>query len=285
MGNKRKRNEGNGAPSPVSTNASFDKQDHLQNVIITVVTVAVIAIVVILAVVLGHLERTAEKKPSPSVTYEEYATDAPSPNADMAAIRQEIDSMSVEDFNETVRKTDYVKITIKGYGDVIVRLRKDIAPITVANFQSLVEKGFYNGLTIHRVVKGFAIQGGDPKGDGSGGSESSITGEFTTNGVRNDLSHIAGVISMARKPDQYNSATSQFMICNANATEQLDGTHAAFGYVVAGYETVLLVSDVEVTAGSGEVSRPKVPVIIEKICFVAKKPGSTTADTIQETNG
>ncbi|MBQ9151495.1 MAG: peptidylprolyl isomerase [Clostridia bacterium] len=203
----------------------------------------------------------------------------------MAAIRQEIDSMKVDGFIETVRATNYVKISVKDFGDVIVRLRGDIAPTTVENFKKLVAEGFYDGLTIHRVVKGFAIQGGDPKGDGSGGSEDTILGEFTSNGVRNDLSHIAGVISMARKTDDYNSATSQFMICNADATATLDGTHAAFGYVVAGYETVLMVSNVEVTLGSGEVSRPKETVTIEKICFVTQKSATASTEASPETNG
>jgi peptidyl-prolyl cis-trans isomerase B (cyclophilin B) len=142
----------------------------------------------------------------------------------------------------------------------------------VKNFQKLVMDKFYDGLTVYRVVKGFAIQSGDPNGDGSGGSDATVPGEFTSNGVRNDLSHILGVISMARKADGYNSATSQFMICNSDtAAESLDTLSAAFGYVVAGMEVILTVSEVEVTLGSGEVSRPVEPILIEKICFVYKK--------------
>lgn len=202
-------------------------------------------------------------------TFDAYATDAPEPNADMAAISQEIDSRRVMDFKETVQRTEYVKITVRDYGQVVIRLRPDIAPETVANFSNLVQKGFYDGLTVFRVIKGFAIQTGDPKGDGSGGSDTPVRGEFINNGVQNDLSHIPGVITMARKADQYNSATSQFMICNGpDAAAALDGAHAAFGYVVAGMEVILAISEVEVTLGSGEISRPVQPIVIEKICFV-----------------
>lgn len=206
------------------------------------------------------------------ITFDAYATDKPTPNADMNAIRAEIDSMRVDEFSETLRKTQYVKISVKDYGDVILRLRPDIAPETVENFSALVAEGFYDGLTVHRVVKGFVIQSGDPKGDGSGGSEKTVVGEFSANGIRNDLSHITGVISMARRGDGYNTATSQFMICNSDtAAESLDTLSAAFGYVVAGMEVILTVSEVEVTLGSGEVSRPVEPIVIEKICFVYKK--------------
>lgn len=211
-------------------------------------------------------------RPEPeTVTYPEYATDKPPLNADMAAIAEEIDSLRVDEFTETLRKTAYVKVSIRGYGDFVIRLRSDIAPLTVENFSSLVASGFYDGLTVHRVIKGFVIQMGDPKGDGSGGSEKTVMGEFSYNGVRNDLSHIPGVVTMARKGDQYDSATSQFMVCNADASATLDGGHAAFGYVVAGMNVVLTVSETEVTLGSGEISRPVEPIVIEKICFVAKK--------------
>lgn len=203
-------------------------------------------------------------------TFDAYATDAPPLNADMAAVLREIDSLRVADFTETVRKTEYVKITIRDYGEVVIRLRSDIAPETVENFSNLVQKKFYDGLTVFRVIKGFAIQTGDPKGDGSGGSDTPVLGEFSYNGIQNDLSHVAGVITMARKADEYNSATSQFMICNADASDTLDGANAAFGYVVAGMEVILTVSEVEVTLGSGEISRPVDPIVIEKICFVTR---------------
>ncbi len=194
---------------------------------------------------------------------------------DMDEVRAEINSMKVTDFTETEEKTDYVKITIKDYGDVVVRLREDIAPETVENFQDLVSDKFYDGLTIHRVLKGFMIQGGDPKGDGTGSSAQKIKGEFSKNNVRNDLFHIKGVISMARSNDM-NSASCQFFICNADASGTLDGSYAGFGYVVAGLEVVDAVSDVKVsakpndTSSEPEVSWPVETITIEKIRFVTK---------------
>ena len=199
------------------------------------------------------------------------------PNAgacNMAEIQAEIDTMRVGDFAETSGVTEYVKFTVRDHGEFVIRLRADIAPITVENFQSLVAQGFYDGLTFHRVMKNFMIQGGDPKGDGTGGSGTTIKGEYAVNGVRNDLSHIAGVISMARRGDPYyDSATSQFFICNADASGSLDRKYAGFGYVVAGLEVVLMVSDVEVkyNAYGTERSVPVEPVVIEKACFVEKQ--------------
>lgn len=189
---------------------------------------------------------------------------------DMNAVISEIDSMSVGSFTETTEKTEFVKFTVKDHGEFVVRLRADIAPITVENFQKLVSEKFYDGLTFHRIIKGFMIQGGDPKGDGTGGSGTPIKGEFSQNGVRNQLSHVAGVISMARQSMPLDSATSQFFVCNADASRSLDGGYAAFGYVVAGMETVLMISDVEVTSNGREMSKPVEKVVIEKVCFVTK---------------
>ena len=135
------------------------------------------------------------------------------------------------------RDISYVEMKVKDYGKIVILLDATTAPITVANFLKLVESGFYDGLTFHRIIKDFMIQGGDPAGNGSGGSSETIKGEFSSNGYENDIKHIRGVISMARSnsPD---SASSQFFICNADATESLDGSYAAFGYVVDGMSVV-----------------------------------------------
>ena len=130
----------------------------------------------------------------------------------------------------------YAEICIEKYGNIIILLDATTAPITVANFVSLVKDGFYDGLTFHRVIVDFMIQGGDPNADGTGGSAVDIEGEFASNGHQNDISHIRGVISMARS-EAPNSASSQFFICNADATG-LDGNYAAFGYVVKGMKVV-----------------------------------------------
>ena len=137
-----------------------------------------------------------------------------------------------------------VEMSVKDFGVITLELYPDKAPITVENFVNLANEGFYEGLTFHRVYKGFMIQGGDPNGDGTGGSENKIKGEFSSNGVENDLSHVRGVISMARSqaPD---SASSQFFICDADSTF-LDGNYAAFGMVVKGMDVVDAIADIEV---------------------------------------
>ena len=143
------------------------------------------------------------------------------------------------------------EITIAGSeaGSFTMELYPEHAPITVANFISLVEKGFYNGLTFHRIAEGyygpFVAQGGDPKGNGTGGA-TPIKGEFAVNGVNNTLSHTRGVVSMARRGDSYDSGSCQFFICyNGNYTSALDGQYAAFGKVIEGMEVVYSFLDVE----------------------------------------
>ena len=135
------------------------------------------------------------------------------------------------------RDIKYVEICFEDYGKCVVLLDATTAPLTVANFISLVEDGFYDGLTMHRIIKDFMIQGGDPNGDGTGGSQNKVKGEFKENGHENDISHKRGVISMARS-QEYDSASSQFFICNADASESLDGSYAAFGYVVEGLDVI-----------------------------------------------
>ena len=136
------------------------------------------------------------------------------------------------------RNISYVEMSIEDYGKVTILLDATTAPKTVENFLKLVNSGFYDGLTFHRIIKDFMIQGGDPKGNGTGGSSTQIYGEFLENGYANDMPHIKGVISMARGGNDNNSASSQFFICNADARQSLDGKYAAFGYVVEGLEII-----------------------------------------------
>lgn len=140
------------------------------------------------------------------------------------------------DYSSDVKENPIVTITMENDQKIVLELQPSVAPNTVANFISLVEKGFYDGLIFHRVIPGFMIQGGDPSGDGSGGPEYSIKGEFSSNGFENNLKHERGVISMARTSDP-NSAGSQFFIMVEEASS-LDGEYAAFGKVVEGMETV-----------------------------------------------
>ena len=134
-----------------------------------------------------------------------------------------------------------VKIDIECYGVITVELDEKSAPNTVENFINLANSGFYNGLTFHRIIKDFMIQGGDPLGNGMGGSDKNIIGEFMANGINNTLSHTRGAISMARA-SAFNSASSQFFIVHKNS-EFLDGQYAAFGYATEGIEVVDKICD------------------------------------------
>lgn len=158
--------------------------------------------------------------------------------------------------------THHAEIDIQDYGTVTVELDGDAAPITVQNFMDLANAGFYNGLTFHRIIAGFMMQGGDPNGKGTGGSENTIKGEFSANGVENPLSHIRGAISMARAKDM-DSASSQFFICHADSTF-LDGQYACFGYVTDGMDVVDAVCEAaQPTDDNGTIPADQQPVITE----------------------
>ncbi len=156
--------------------------------------------------------------------------------------------------------THHAEMVVKDYGTVKMELYADIAPITVANFAKLVNEGFYNGLTFHRIMFGFMIQGGDPLGNGTGGSDEEIKGEFALNGVENSISHTRGTISMARA-SAYNSASSQFFIMHQDYTG-LDGAYAAFGKVTDGMEVVdKICENVIPVDNNGTVLKNEQPVI------------------------
>lgn len=157
-------------------------------------------------------------------------------------------------------KTYYADIVIADYGTITVELDGEAAPITVENFVSLAKEGFYDGLTFHRIMKGFMMQGGDPDGNGTGGSDTKIKGEFAENGVQNDLSHTRGAISMARAMDM-DSASSQFFIVHQDSTF-LDGSYAAFGYVTEGMEVVDAICEAALPIdNNGTIPAEKQPVI------------------------
>lgn len=151
-------------------------------------------------------------------------------------------------------------ISVKDYGDIVVQLDETAAPLTVENFVALAKEGFYDGLTFHRIIDGFMIQGGDPLGNGTGGSDETIKGEFSGNGVDNPISHVRGVISMARSNDP-DSASSQFFIVQSDST-YLDGQYAAFGHVTSGMDIVdQICQDVPVQDNNGTVNAEDQPVI------------------------
>lgn len=169
------------------------------------------------------------------------------------------DALSVED------EENIVYIDIEKYGLIAVKLDPENAPITVENFKKLASEGFYDGLTFHRIIENFMIQGGDPLGNGTGGSGKTIKGEFALNGVENNIPHVAGTISMARG-DSYNSASSQFFIVHetsSNNSKSLDGKYAAFGKVVMGMDIVNAIATVPTNASD----KPYTPIIIRTVAL------------------
>ena len=155
----------------------------------------------------------------------------------------------------------HAEIVIKDFGTVKLELDGDTAPITVQNFMDLANAGFYDGLTFLRIMDGFMIQGGDPNGNGTGGSDHNIKGEFAANGVNNPISHKKGVISMARAPQDFDSASSQFFIVQADS-EFLDGQYAAFGNVTEGMEFVdIIAKEAKPIDDNGTIPAEEQPVI------------------------
>ena len=152
-----------------------------------------------------------------------------------------------------------VVIEMENGAKIEIELYPDVAPITVKNFEKLVSEGFYDGLTFHRIIPGFMIQGGDPLGNGMGGADENIEGEFRANGHNNTLKHTRGVISMARAFNP-NSASSQFFIMHADAPH-LDGQYAAFGKVISGIEAVDEIAEIPTDYND----RPKIAVRMKKV--------------------
>ena len=198
---------------------------------VLIVTAAVAALILIVGVVFGVISAVKNK------------TDAAGGDNDASA--------------EPVN----VEITVKDYGVIKLELDPATAPITVANFVKLAKEGFYDGLTFHRIIAGFMIQGGDPEGNGNGGSGENIKGEFSANGVENNISHKRGVISMARNSVSMDSASSQFFICQEDSPH-LDGNYAAFGHVTEGMDVVdAIANDAQPTDKNGTIPPAQQPVI------------------------
>ena len=155
----------------------------------------------------------------------------------------------------------HIEIEVKDKGTIAAALNANAAPITVSNFCNLANSGFYDGLTFHRIIEGFMIQGGDPNGDGTGGSGTEIKGEFSANGVQNAITHVRGTISMARSSSNYDSASSQFFIMHKTDTT-LDGQYAGFGTVTSGMEIVDdLAENTPVEDANGTVAPENQPII------------------------
>ena len=178
------------------------------------------------------------------------------------AVEEKVEKDTVEEETEPADEAElhHIKIVVKDYGTIEAELDASAAPITVENFMKLAEEGFYDGLTFHRIISGFMIQGGDPKGNGTGGAEKTIKGEFAANGVVNPIKHVRGTLSMARSQNP-DSASSQFFIMHEDA-EHLDGQYAGFGHVTAGMEVVdKICEEAQPVDGNGTIPEEAQPVI------------------------
>ena len=229
-----------------SINAQKEKERKQKRNIIIALSIAVAVVVIIAAIVIIS-----------SANKETYVP--------LEQIQDEIDAYSAADFVESEKESKYIIIKVKNYGDIVCELRADIAPITVKNIKKLVSEKFYDGLIFHRVIEDFMIQGGGVTQSYTQKESASIKGEFSSNGVKNDLLHYRGVLSMARTSVK-DSASSQFFIMH-KTSPHLDGDYAAFGYVLAGMDVVDKIAVVE-TNGS---NMPLEDVIIESIRFANKK--------------
>lgn len=195
----------------------------------------------------------------PTVT-PKMATEEEAEAAGFTDASENDDAIVVLDTSRELTGIHHADISIRDYGDIQVELDADTAPVTVTNFVKLVQDQFYDGLTFWRIMDGFMMQGGDPKGNGTGGSGETIKGEFSSNGVDNDISHTRGTVSMARSTDP-DSASSQFFIVQSDST-YLDGQYAAFGHVTEGMDIVdQICKDAKPTDNNGTISADEQPVM------------------------
>ena len=243
MANKKQVARAAAAAQQKAEQAKLDKR----NMIIGIVAVVLVAAVA-LFLILGGKDEPAQNTNPTTVT-----ESAPSAANEIEA-----------------KATHNVTIEIENYGTITAELYGEVAPITVENFVKLAGEGFYDGLTFHRIIDGFMIQGGDPRGNGTGGSEQNIKGEFKANGVDNPITHQRGVLSMARS-SAYDSASSQFFIMH-QVSPWLDGQYAAFGCVLEGMDVVdAICANTPVTDGNGTVAKANQPKITSiKVTEVAE---------------
>lgn len=227
------------------------------------------SIIAIMALVVCMFAGCGSKKSNTSSNANSGTSSSESAKQEETAVPESTEStdagsdISSSDDTKQLSGKHHVVIKVKKYGNIKVELDADTAPISVTNFINLAKKGFYDGLTFHRIIDGFMIQGGDPSGDGTGGSDETIKGEFSDNGVENNISHVRGTISMARSSEN-DSASSQFFIVQSDST-YLDGQYAGFGKVTSGMDIVdKICKDTQVTDSNGTVEKENQPVI-EKI--------------------
>ena len=240
-----------------------DKKNRKVFCVILAVIVVIAAILIAVFAGTGNTDGTADENDTSETVTSSDTEQTDGDSGDSSAADDDADTSA--DASATAALDDsmiyYADIEIQDYGTITVQLDQESAPITAANFVSLAESGFYDGLTFHRIIEGFMMQGGDPSGDGTGGADETIVGEFTDNGYDNTLSHTRGAISMARSND-YNSASSQFFIVHEDSSASLDGQYAVFGYVIEGMDVVDAVCEAaEPTDDIGTISSEDQPVI------------------------
>lgn len=239
-------------------------------IIIAVVVVIMLAAIGVCAIINNNSQNKKQSKENSTniegTTNTENSTKENNTENKAENIQNNQISNESEENNMYSTGKHHAEIVVKNYGTIALELDADVAPITVENFANLVNEGFYNGLTFHRIISGFMIQGGDPLGNGTGGSSKTIKGEFASNGVKNSISHVRGTISMARS-SMPNSASSQFFIVHKDSTF-LDGQYAAFGTVTSGMEVVdKICAETVVEDDNGTVTKNNQPVI-EKITMI-----------------
>lgn len=225
---------------------------------------AVIALILVILLIAHNSGKSDDKQTSSTTS----ASSSVSKSESVSKV-----SNSAPELSEPLDSTkEYIaEINVKDYGKITVKLDQNAAPITAKNFVDLANSGFYDGLTFHRIMNGFMMQGGDPKGNGTGGSENNIYGEFSENGFNNPLSHTKGAISMARNSFDMNSASSQFFIVqDSKAVPSLDGKYACFGYVTDGLDLVdKICADAKPTDNNGTIPKDQQPVI-ESVKIIVK---------------
>ena len=219
-----------------------------------------LGVIAILAIMLFALTGCGDEETNTSKNAQGTTTTSAT-NKEITSVENKENDIKKEEDSMYSSGIHHATIEVRDYGTIKLELDADTAPITVANFAKLVNEGFYDGLTFHRIIEGFMMQGGDPLGNGTGGSDETIKGEFSENGVRNDISHERGTLSMARSADP-DSGSSQFFIVHQDST-YLDGQYAGFGKVLEGMEVVdKICSEVPVKDDNGTVDVEYQPVIV-----------------------
>lgn len=246
--------------------AEREKERRMNQLKKIIALIVLCAIVVIIAAAIFHKKPEEQAAGKEKTTVQETSTEEAKAAQDSAEAAAPADLVKFDPaavkgaYDISGDDLTYAQIKVKDYGTITMALDSTAAPETVDNFISLVRDGFYDGLTFHRIMDGFMVQGGDPLGNGTGGSDKKIKGEFAENGVDNPITHVRGAVSMARAQDM-DSASSQFFIVQADS-DFLDGQYAGFGYVTDGMEIVdKICRDAKPVDGNGTIPADQQPVI------------------------